>query len=91
MSVRLIRDYLGGFVADKDFSNISGDLSIVEGALGTGTCEGSDYIGWQTLPRDYDREEFYRIKAAANKIRSDSDVLIVIGIGGLVSRRKSGN
>jgi len=82
VSVRLIRDYLGGFVANKDFSDISGDLSIVEGALETGTCEGADFIGWQTLPRDYDRVEFARIKAAAEKIRSDSDVLIVIGIGG---------
>ncbi len=43
---------------------------------------GNDYIGWIDLPVDYDKEEFARIKKAAAKIQSDSDVLIVIGIGG---------
>ena len=43
---------------------------------------GGDYTGWVTLPRDYDREELDRIKRAADKIRSDSQVLVVIGIGG---------
>ncbi|WP_434735185.1 glucose-6-phosphate isomerase [Clostridium sp.] len=43
---------------------------------------GSDFLGWIDLPVNYDREEFDRIKKAAEKIRSDSDVLIVIGIGG---------
>lgn len=44
--------------------------------------QGSDFAGWVDLPVNYNREEFARIKAAAEKIRSDSDVLIVIGIGG---------
>ena len=43
---------------------------------------GSDFLGWVTLPTDYDKEEFDRIKKAAEKIRSDSEVLLVIGIGG---------
>ena len=43
---------------------------------------GGDFTGWVTLPRDYDREELGRIKKAADKIRSDSQVLVVIGIGG---------
>lgn len=43
---------------------------------------GSDFLGWVDLPKNYDKEEFARIKKAAEKIRSDSDVLIVIGIGG---------
>ncbi len=43
---------------------------------------GSDYLGWVDLPVDYDKEEFARIKAAAGKICADSDVLLVIGIGG---------
>lgn len=43
---------------------------------------GGDFTGWVTLPRDYDREELGRIKRAADKIRSDSQVLVVIGIGG---------
>lgn len=43
---------------------------------------GNDFLGWVDLPVDYDKEEFARIKKAAEKIRKDSDVLIVIGIGG---------
>ncbi len=43
---------------------------------------GNDFLGWVNLPEDYDKEEFSRIKKAAEKIRSDSDILVVIGIGG---------
>ena len=43
---------------------------------------GGDFTGWVRLPEEYDKEEFARIQAAARKIRSDSDVLVVIGIGG---------
>lgn len=43
---------------------------------------GNDYLGWIDLPVDYDKDEFNRIKKAAAKIQSDSDVLVVIGIGG---------
>jgi len=46
------------------------------------TGEGNDFLGWIDLPVDYDKEEFERIEKAAAKIREDSDVLIVIGIGG---------
>ena len=47
-----------------------------------GTGAGSDFTGWVTLPENYDKEEFTRIKKAAAKIRSDSQALVVIGIGG---------
>ena len=50
--------------------------------LQQGGGKGSDFIGWVTLPRDYDREEYARILAAAKKIQSDSRALVVIGIGG---------
>ena len=43
---------------------------------------GNDFLGWIDLPVDYDKEEFDRIKKAAKKIQEDSDVLLVIGIGG---------
>ena len=46
------------------------------------TGAGNDFLGWIDLPVDYDKEEFARIKAAAKKIQNDSDVLLVIGIGG---------
>ncbi len=47
-----------------------------------GTGAGKDFLGWIDLPENYDKEEFARIKAAAEKIKSDSEVLVVIGIGG---------
>ena len=50
--------------------------------LVNGTGAGNDFIGWVNLPEEYDREEFARIKAAAKKIQSNSDALVVIGIGG---------
>ena len=43
---------------------------------------GNDFLGWIDLPVDYDKEEFARIQKAAEKIQNDSDVLLVIGIGG---------
>ena len=46
------------------------------------TGAGNDFLGWIDLPVDYDKEEFGRIKKAAEKIQKDSDVLLVIGIGG---------
>ena len=46
------------------------------------TGQGSDFVGWVNLPRDYDKAEYQRIQAAARKIQSDSKALVVIGIGG---------
>lgn len=46
------------------------------------TGAGSDFLGWVDLPENYDKEEFARIKKSAEKIKSDSDVLLVVGIGG---------
>jgi len=51
-------------------------------ALRNKTGKGNDFVGWLNLPEDYDKEEFKRIKIAAAKIKQDSQVLIVIGIGG---------
>lgn len=56
-----------------------------ENALDTvlsGKGEGSDFLGWVNLPTDYDKEEFYRIKVAAEKIKKSCDAFVVIGIGG---------
>ena len=46
------------------------------------TGKGNDFVGWVNLPRDYDKEEYARIKAAAKKFQSDSKALVVVGIGG---------
>ncbi len=57
-------------------------LTLAQEKLLLGSGAGGEFTGWVALPRDYDREEFARIQAAAEKIRSDSQVLVVIGIGG---------
>ena len=57
-------------------------LERTAGWLQNGGGKGSDFIGWVTLPRDYDRGEYARILAAAKKIQGDSKALVVIGIGG---------
>ena len=57
-------------------------LSAVDAQIRNKNGKGNDFLGWIDLPVNYDREEFARIKAAAQKIRRDSDILLVIGIGG---------
>ena len=68
-----------------DMSEIDYMEDMVKSAhdkLQNGTGAGSDFLGWVDLPVNYDKDEFARIKKAAEKIQSDSEVLIVIGIGG---------
>ncbi len=57
-------------------------ITAAHDALHSKSGAGNDFLGWVDLPVDYDKEEFGRIKTAAEKIKSDSEVLIVIGIGG---------
>ena len=57
-------------------------VNVAHEILHNKTGLGNRFLGWIDLPNNYDREEFIRIKKAAKKIQSDSDVLIVVGIGG---------
>ena len=61
---------------------VSPRLKIAHSHLQLGNGRGGEFTGWVHLPRDYDRAEYERIKAAAKKIQSDSKALVVIGIGG---------
>lgn len=70
------------FVSDDEIKMMENIANIAKETLLNKTGAGSDFLGWIDLPVDYDKEEFERIKAAAEKIQSDSDVLVVIGIGG---------
>ncbi len=70
------------FVSKEELQNLAPMVEVAHKTLHEKTGAGSDFLGWVDLPIDYDKEEFERIKKAADKIRSDSDVLIVIGIGG---------
>ena len=69
------------FVTEQDMEAIKADVLAAKKTLVDGTGEGNDFIGWLDLPENYDKEEYARIKKAAAKIQSDSDVLLVIGIG----------
>lgn len=70
------------FVGQHEIDNLASAVKLAHEQLRNGTGAGSDFLGWINLPTDYDKEEFARIQRAAAKIRSDSDVLVVIGIGG---------
>lgn len=82
MGVRYSTKYLKKFIQDEEYKNIYSQVKTAHELLESKTGPGSDFLGWTTLPRNYDKEEFARIKEAAAKIRQDSDVLLVAGIGG---------
>ena len=82
MSVRLNANYLASFVSAEELTNIQPQVTLAHDLLTTRTGAGSDFLGWTTLPVDYDKEEFARSKAAAEKIRKSCDVFITVGIGG---------
>ncbi len=70
------------FISDSEISMIKASVEAAKEQLVSRTGEGNDFLGWIDLPVDYDKEEFARIQKAAAKIQSDSEVLLVIGIGG---------
>lgn len=82
MSIKLNASYLNGFVGDNEFKAIAPQVKAAHELLTNKTGLGSDFTGWVDLPLNYDKDEFARIKKCASKIISDSDVLLVVGIGG---------
>ena len=82
MSTKLTDKYLNGFVSEDEFKGIESQVKAAHKALHDGSGLGNDFIGWVDLPTNYDKEEFSRIKKAAAKIKNDTDVFVVIGIGG---------
>ncbi|MEG2851501.1 MAG: glucose-6-phosphate isomerase, partial [Hydrogenoanaerobacterium sp.] len=82
MAVKLNSNYLKGFLTEAEIEALYPEVKTAHNTLNAGSGKGNDFLGWLNLPKDYDKEEFGRIKKAAAKIKSDSDILIVIGIGG---------
>ena len=70
------------FFAKEEVDVLQPYVDVAHDMLHNKTGLGHDFLGWVDLPNNYDKEEFARIKKAAEKIKSDSDVLVVIGIGG---------
>ncbi|MDP4180498.1 MAG: glucose-6-phosphate isomerase [Bacillota bacterium] len=71
-----------GFINEGEVTSLTPFVTSAHDMLHNKTGAGNDFLGWVDLPVNYDKEEFKRIKAAAEKIKSDSDALVVIGIGG---------
>ena len=82
MAMTLKMTGVKGFVEQRELDNMNSLMHCVNEQLLAHTGAGNDFLGWIDLPVNYDKDEFARIQKAAKKIQSDSDVLIVIGIGG---------
>lgn len=82
MAVKLNTKYLNDFIAESDYTAIADEVKAAQKTLNDKSGAGNDFLGWVDLPVNYDKDEFARIEKAAAKIRKDSQVLIVIGIGG---------
>jgi glucose-6-phosphate isomerase len=80
----IVFDYskASGFVSAEEMDNMKSAVMCARDTLMNKSGAGNDFLGWIDLPSDYDKEEFHRIKKAAEKIQTDSDVLLVVGIGG---------
>lgn len=82
MSKYLSLDYSNARIGEHELNYVAPMVKVMHDAIHNKTGAGSDFLGWVDLPTDYDKAEFARIEAAATKIQADSDVLLVIGIGG---------
>lgn len=84
MQTKLHFDYSKAlsFVSQHELDYLTAPVRLAHEQLHNGSGAGNDYLGWINLPLAYDKDEFARIKQAAERIQSDSDALVVIGIGG---------
>ena len=82
MSVKFNAAYAKEFIRENDLKGLETQVAAAHKTVNDKSGLGNDFLGWVQLPENYDKEEFARIKAAAAKIRKDTDILIVIGIGG---------
>lgn len=81
-NLNLDYSYTLPFIKESELKAMQKEINIARKVLEEGTGPGNEYLGWVNLPNDYDKEEFERIQLAAKKIRKQSKVLVVIGIGG---------
>ncbi|MDE6421419.1 MAG: glucose-6-phosphate isomerase, partial [Lachnospiraceae bacterium] len=84
MSTKVTFDYAkaASFIGEHEVEFMKNPTLAAKDTLTSKSGAGNDFLGWIDLPVDYDKEEFARIKKAAEKIKNDSEVLLVIGIGG---------
>lgn len=82
MAIKFVSDHAEHLVSANEIKAMEEKAVSAMDTLHNKTGEGSDFLGWVTLPTDYDKDEFERIKNAAEYIKKNADVLVVIGIGG---------
>ncbi|MBR3300596.1 MAG: glucose-6-phosphate isomerase, partial [Clostridia bacterium] len=82
MGIKFNSNYADKFIRENDLAGLKPQVEAAHKMIENKTGLGNDFLGWVDLPVNYDKAEFARIKAAADKIKSDTDILIVIGIGG---------
>lgn len=82
MALKFNSSYAKDFIRENDLKGLEAQVAAAHETVNAKSGLGNDFLGWVDLPVNYDKEEFSRIKAAAAKIRQDTDILIVIGIGG---------
>ncbi len=82
MALKLNDNYVKNFITDDELKAMVPAVEDAHQKIVDKSGEGADFLGWVDLPVNYDKEEFERIKKAAAKIKSDSQALVVIGIGG---------
>ena len=82
MAIKFNSSFAADFLRENDLLGLEAQVKAAHDMVTAKSGLGNDFLGWVNLPTDYDKEEFDRIKKAAQKIKEDTDVLIVIGIGG---------
>ena len=82
MKLNFSYQFAKNFFNENELKQIKPYVELANEVLTSKTGAGNDFLGWVDLPETYDRDEFARIKKAAEKIKNDSEVLVVIGIGG---------
>ena len=82
MALTFSYDFAKGFLGENDLAGLAPQVAAAHNTLMQKNGLGNDFLGWVDLPTAYDKAEFARIQKAAEKIRDDSEILIVIGIGG---------
>ncbi len=80
--MKLNLNYVGDYACQEKLEAMQAEISKAHAMLHEGTGKGSDFLGWIDLPVNYDKAEFAEIKECAEKIKKDSEVLVVLGIGG---------
>lgn len=82
MAIRFDYSFVKDYVTDHELEYFTPMVEVLHNQIHERTGAGNDFLGWVELPTNYDKAEFARIQAAAKQIQTDSDILLVIGIGG---------